>query len=165
MCLLPVQSSCIIVGLICNISVENYVDQFCRNMKSWFCFPSLKFICRRNCEQYTTSTNSSLVWSWMEGFDGKLLVIWSCTKAILFRNLSEAEEYGCCYECEVISISVQSAHLVLSCLSPRLPPKRENNGKRRRPSLKPPLFLVYGRLMIHNIPWFFSIKSFVLVKW
>lgn len=37
----------------------------------------------------------------MEVFDGKLLGFWSSSEAIIFRNLSEAEEYGRSNECEI----------------------------------------------------------------
>lgn len=75
-------------------------------------------ICRRDCEQHITSSNSDMVWSRVEVFDGKLLGLWTSYKAIVFWNLSEAEEYGCCNECEMIANHKSSPiHFLISSVS------------------------------------------------
>ena len=49
----------------------------------------------------------------MEVFDGKLLGSWAFAEAIVFWNLSEAKEYGCCNECEIIRLDAVDSLLAL----------------------------------------------------
>lgn len=57
---------------------------------------SFLFFYRRNREQHIASTNSKMVRTRMEIFDGELLGFRSSREAIILRNLSKAEEYGWC---------------------------------------------------------------------
>jgi hypothetical protein len=64
----------------------------------WFnCMP----FSRGHRERFSTSSNTLMVWSWVEGVDGKLLVQWSNWETVLHWYISKVEENGCCDECEV----------------------------------------------------------------
>lgn len=66
------------------------------------------FLLRRNCEQHITSSNSHMVWSGVEVFDGKLLGLRSIGETIILRDFSETEKHGCCNQCEIIPVPRRS---------------------------------------------------------
>jgi hypothetical protein len=61
-------------------------------------------ILRRNCEQHITSSNSHMVWSGVEIFDGKLLVLRSIRETFILRDFSETAEHGCSNQREIIPV-------------------------------------------------------------